>query len=92
MKTAALPQAAVNTPYMQDNCAYALKDQASNEQSHRSNGELKYLYREKGVSCRETGENLSKVKTTDALDSDDPGSVFLMRIRQCRNLISRRRG
>ena len=39
-----------------------------------------------------TGENLSKAKTTDALDSDDPGVCILMRIRQCRNLISRRRG
>lgn len=73
----------------EDNCAYALKDRVSTSKATLIGEGNTYIEK---AYLAVTGENLSKAKTTDALDSDDPGSVFLMRIRQCRNLISRRRG
>lgn len=72
----------------EDNCAYALKDQVSTSKATLIGEGNTYIEK---AYLAVTGENLSKAKTTDALDSDNPGSVFLMRIRQCRNLISRRR-
>ena len=54
----------------EDNCAYALKDQVSTSKATLIGEGNTYIEK---AYLAVTGENLSKAKTTDALDSDDPG-------------------
>lgn len=54
----------------EDNCAYALKDQVSTSKATLIGEGNTYIEK---AYLAVTGENLSKAKTTDALDRDDPG-------------------
>lgn len=73
----------------EDNCAYALKDQVSTSKATLIGEGNTYIEK---AYLAVTGENLSKAKQRMHLTVTIRGFVFLMRMRQCRNLISRRRG